>query len=232
MNRLKDLRKLCIDYDFDNANSFFILLHETGKIFPNISMELANVYNLTVDTVYLWAEGCSIPDNLTQVDVINYIQHKIDNFSEMKELEEQPAELIIYNSRVPAVNIASKYSISSHLMLRWRSIWNSFKALFYYKDIDAQNLDALIKEAKEDREALFNLKLSKKIAKCNKAIVQAVRKNQPNIVFKVGSKTIENVRIANAIKTYLKDVEIDKVQTMLEQLYITDGLVYVEINLQ
>jgi hypothetical protein len=229
--RLESLQALCLQYDFGNVNSFSHLLQSAVTVFPGIDREISSLYDVSIDTVLLWREGSIIPDNLTQTDIVRFVHSKARDYREAAEVGRVDRSMVVYDSRVPADYIPNEVPFFQPGLSHIKSLWNSWKAYFYFGDVTATNLQQLIGEARKDREAIFHAKLSRRISRCNRAIVRAVRKNMPSIACRIGKKTIENVRLANAVRDYLRSIGFGKVETMFQYSLTVDGDVYVEINL-
>lgn len=233
-SKLDDLKTLCVTYSFDDIDALSSLLCLAISIFPGLNNEISKYYAVSLDTVSLWIEGAIIPDEMTQRDIVKYVYNKACNFRDAppEENHDVSTDMIVYNSTAPARYIPEKIPVYQPAVSYLRSAWNTIKAFFYTSDVSIKNLDSLIDEAKRDKEAIFHVKLNRKIAKSNKMIVKAVRKNRPSVIFNVGPKTIESVRLANAVKAYYKNAGFNKVEVMFEYSVTKDGDVFVEINLQ
>jgi hypothetical protein len=233
MSRLAELQILCSEYSFDDVVLFSGLLHKATEVFPGVDREISKIYDITLDAVRLWMDGTICPDRRTQSDIVIYIHNKAQDYREAEEIGVSPIEdMVVYNSWSPVNHITQKVPFFKPYLSQAKSVWNSLKALLYLGDVSIENLDKLIDEAKRDRETIFQAQLTRKIASCNKLIVKSVRKNSPSVAFRVGTKSVKNVRIANAIRDYLKVAGFMRVETMFEINLSSDGDVYVEINLQ
>lgn len=233
MSSLELLKSLCDNFNPDEFGEFQDLLLFSISIFPGLDREIAKIYDIELDTVLLWIDGTIVPDKSTQSVISIFIRNKIEDYKEFsKEIAIPTTDLMTYNSWIPAGYVPPKVLFFQPWIIKARSIFNSFKVLFYTNDVTLSNLDNMLSEAKRDREALFHAKLTRKIAKCNKKVVNAIRDNNPSIAFRVGKKTVENVRLANAVKEYLKGAGFSKVEIMFEYLTTREGDVFVEINMQ
>ena len=230
IEELESIRVLCEEHSFEKEYSFAILLDAARKVFPILDKEIASVYETTTDIVALWTHASFIPDKITQTDVVNYIKYRVDDEEAVHKLSKGKS-LIIASSN----NLVEFFPNAVPFYLPWifkaKQIISGLVSKIHSNDISVQNFQSLIAKAEHEREAVFQLRLNKLIGKCNRKILKAIAKNNPSLLFKIGPKTVESVRLAHSIKNYLTKANIFVVAISYDFIVLDKGNVYLEINL-
>lgn len=226
---LNNINNSITQYNYHDPHAFGTLLSEARFVFPAIDKEIAGIYNISVDTVRLWMTGSIIPDLNTQQFIINILNRKANQeLSTQKIISEQPSLTVASQTY-----LIKEFPEVVPFYLPWIAQLNSwvsgFVRSFGCYNTSMQNFAKLAEATTLQKEELFKLKLNKKIGKCNKAVLKAIRKNETSLFFKVGKKTVENVRMANCIKHYLIKTKLCIAEVTYDYVLIDGGAVLLEI---
>ena len=227
---IEALKTLCFLYSFEEPYAFSRLLQRAAKAFPIIDQEISSVYDVSTDAVVLWSSGSWIPDETIQKDIVNYIRHRIELTEQAFETAAQQS-LVIYSPTKPVKYIPDTVPFYTSWLIKAKRLVSYFFATLNTKNVSPKNLRNLISQVENEREVVFQVNLNKKLARCNKAILKAVKSNSPSVLFRVGKKTVENMRIANSIQSYLEDIGICTASVTYDYISLDDGDVFLEINL-
>lgn len=235
MNRNKELEYLKIElfaYSFNEPYAFANLLKRASRIFPILDQEISSVYPIHTDTVYLWRTGSLIPNSVVQEEVVRYIKYRLEKEIEKQGLEKQGS---LVASPVKPVQPVIESSIPFYVpwFFQLKAWWNSLGVSWKSSNISSENFANLLERVEFDREVLLRLRVNRSIAKCNREIIKAIRKNQLSILFEVGKGTAENVRIAHSIKEYLADAGFSSVDLNYEHVTAANSAsLFLEISLE
>lgn len=226
---VEGLLYLCDNFNVEEPFAFARLLQAATKVYPVIDQEIASIYGTTASNTSLWVTGSIIPDRSIQSNVVEYIQRRI---ADERKVYANAIEKG-YDITLPAP-VVDNVPESVPFYLPWyfklRSWVEGVVSFFGSSDISSENFSSLIERTHKSREGVFKIRLNRQIKRCNRRILKAIKKNEMSLMYKVGIKSMETVKIANSMAEYLNKTGSFTATVTYDYVLWDKGAVFLEIS--